>query len=109
MFQRLPFPFANGEFPQELGAGVQRTILRGEEPARTVVHTADGSWLVGDGVHDPNEPGAAIYTHIWHAIESDPSIAGLATMPPGTEATREGPGDPWKFEPHEWPDEDETP
>jgi hypothetical protein len=34
MFHRLPFPFAHGQFPRELGAVVQRTVLSGDEPAR---------------------------------------------------------------------------
>jgi len=54
----LRFPFDGSVVPATLGAVVQRTVLDGTEPAREVVHAADGSWLVGDGVSDPNEPDA---------------------------------------------------
>lgn len=63
MYERLPFPFPKDTFPRELGAVVQRTVLDGREPAREVVHTSDGLWLVSDGVSDPNEPDGALATH----------------------------------------------
>ena len=95
MFRSLPFPFEDDRFPDALGAVVQRTVLDGTEPAREVVHDVDGSWAIADGVSDPNPPGAATATHIWHAIEWNSSIAGLARMPPGSLARRAGPGEPW--------------
>ena len=97
MFQHLPFPFEGGRFPDSLGAVVQRTVLSGEQPAREVVHAPDGSWLVGDGLHDPNVPGASVATHLAHAYaaEWNHTVAELATMPPGHLAQRSGPGDPW--------------
>lgn len=104
MFRRLPFPFPNGEFPAELGAVVQRSVLDGIEPAREVIHTDDGDWIVGDGVSDPNEPGAVVATHIWHAIERNSSIVGLAQLQPGQIATRKSPDDEWTITDHEWPE-----
>lgn len=106
MFRHLPFPFEGDRFPDQLGAVVQRTVLDGDQPARLVIHDADGSWLVGDGVNDPNEPGASVATHIWHAIERSSSIATLAGLPPGHAAEREGPGQPWTVAPHEYPPDD---
>ncbi|GAB3254683.1 hypothetical protein GCM10027448_21990 [Nocardioides dilutus] len=50
---------------------------------------------MGDGVNDPNLPGACVATHIWHAIECNSSITGLAAMPPGHFAQRSGPGQEW--------------
>jgi hypothetical protein len=97
MFQHLPSPFEDQRFPSGLGALVQRTVLSGKQPAREVIHAPDGSWLIGDGVNDPNLPGASIATHITHAIETNSSIAQLATMPPGHIAQRSGPGDPWRI------------
>jgi hypothetical protein len=105
MLQHMPFPFADGVFPRQLGAVVQRTVLRGAEPAREVVHADDGSWLVGDGVNDPNEPDACIATHIWHVIERNSSIAGLASMAPGYMATRSNPGEAWVVARHQWAEE----
>lgn len=95
MFRHLSFPFEDDVFPVQLGAVVQRTVLDGWEPAREVTHAPDGSWAVGDGVHDPNPPGASVATHIWHAVERNSSMAQLATMPPGHVAERTGPGSPW--------------
>jgi hypothetical protein len=70
-------------------------VLSGELPAREVVHTPDGAWVVGDGVNDPNLPGASVATHLRHAVATNSSIASLATMPPGHIATRPAPGVPW--------------
>ena len=95
MWRALPWPFPDSRFPDDLGAVIQRTVLDGSMPALVVGHEADGGWYVGDGVNDPNLPGAAVATHIRHAIQRNTSIAGLATLPPGHEARRRWPGDPW--------------
>jgi hypothetical protein len=95
MFRHLPSPFENERFPDELGAVVQVSVLTGEQPAREVIHAPDGSWLVGDGVNDPNPSGASVATHLAHAIERNSSIAELANMPPGHIAQRSAPGEPW--------------
>ncbi|MPZ98632.1 MAG: hypothetical protein GEU80_04685 [Dehalococcoidia bacterium] len=100
--RRLPFPFDRGRFPRELGAVVQRTVLEGDEPARIVVHDADGDWALGDGVHDPNEPGACRVTHIRHVVDADPTLDDLASMPPGHVAERDGPGSPWLIAEHRY-------
>ncbi|MGC4174577.1 hypothetical protein [Demequina sp.] len=105
IFRSLPFPFENDQFPQGLGGVVQNTVLSGLEPAREVVHTEAGEWLVGDGVNDPNLPGACTVTHLAHAIERNGAIAELATMPPGFMARRTGPGSEWRTEPLEWLDD----
>ena len=105
LFQQMPFPFEGAGFLDRLGAVVQRTVLDGEQPAREVVHSADGSWMFDDGINDPNGPGAVVATHIAHAIEYNTSIASLSTMPPGQMATRRGPGDPWLISEHRWDEE----
>lgn len=97
IFQRLPFPYEGGRFPSHLGAFVQRTVLAGELPAREVIHTPDGCWAIGDGVNDPNLPGASEIAHIRHAVTLNSSLADLATMPPGHIAERGGPGEPWEI------------
>ena len=103
MFRHLSFPFEGDVFPPNLGAVIQLTVLHGDEPAREVVHARDGSWLVGDGINDPNAPGAAVASHMVHAVERNSSIAELAVMPPGYNATRSGPGASRAIEPHVWP------
>jgi len=105
MFRHLPFPFPDGRFPPQLGAVVQKTVLDGEEPAREVIHTEDNSWLVGDGVYDPNLPGASVATHFMHVLEVDPTLVELASLPIGYIATREGPEQPWRLARHVWPDD----
>lgn len=104
MTRRLPFPFADGRFPPDLGAVVHRTVLDGDQPARIVIHTSEGDWLVADGINDPNEPGASVATHIAHAIERNSSIADLATLGPGQVAERSDPGQPWVISDHNWSD-----
>lgn len=95
VFDNLPFPYPNDRFPSNLAAVAQRTVLTGALPAREVVHDPEGGWLVGDGVTDPNEPGACLYGHMSHVVELNPSVAELATMPPGYLAKRSGVGQPW--------------
>lgn len=94
MLRRMAWPFPDGQFPPQLGAVVQRTVLSGRAPARLVQHDQDGSWSVGDGT-DPNAPGAVVATHLRHVLERNSSVAALADLPPGWFAVREGPGAPW--------------
>jgi len=91
----VPFPYEGDQFPPALGAVVLNTVLHGEQPAREVIHTPAGDWCVGDGVNDPNVPGASTATHISHAVQRNSSIASLATMPPGHIAHRADPGLDW--------------
>ena len=102
LFRQIEFPFSDGRFPYHLGAVVQRTVFTGEEPAREVVHTQDNSWLVGDGVNDPNLPGAVVVAGMSHIADADASVAELATLPLGHIAERADPGLPWVVSRHEW-------
>jgi hypothetical protein len=104
MFRTLPWPFEGDVFPSELGAVVQRTVLEGRLPALIVGHAAAGDWYVGDGINDPNVPGACVATHIAHAIAWNSTIQTLATLPPGSEARRRSPDDPWHTEEVHLPD-----
>ncbi|MET7751147.1 hypothetical protein [Micromonospora sp. NPDC005367] len=58
------------------------------EPAREVVHTEKNSWLVGDGVNDPNLSGTVVVAGISHVADADASIAELATLSLGRIAER---------------------
>lgn len=102
MSRVLPWPFENDEFPAQLGAVVMRTVVDGERPALQVVHGPDGSWMVADGIGDPNGDGACIATHFSHVLAQNSSIATLATMPPGTQADREAVGSEWVLSPFRW-------
>lgn len=99
VFRHLPFPFPGDVFPKDLGAVVQKTVLSGEEPARVVIHSGENDWMVGDGLNDPNEPGACVVTHIWHVIEKDRSVAELASLGCGFQVTREDSDEPWYASP----------
>jgi hypothetical protein len=107
MVWRVPFPFRDGSFPPELGAVIQRSVLEGREPARVVIHTEENDWAVGDGVGDPNLPGQSVVAHLQHAIERNPSVAALASLPEGHVATRGDPDEPWSISRHEWPDDEQ--
>ena len=73
--------------------------------AREVIHDDDNSWIVGDGVNDPNEPGACVVGHISHVVEWNSSVAELASLPVGYIAERNGPGHPWAISKHAYAEE----
>jgi hypothetical protein len=104
MFQYLPWPFPNNEFPADLGAVVMRSVLDGVMPALQVLHDPEGGWAVADGVGDPNDQRALVVTHIRHVTDHDPSLNELATMPPGTEANRESVNGDWELSRFTWDD-----
>ena len=101
VFQQLPWPYPDDRFPESLGAVVQKTVLRGAEPARLVLHDADHGWAIGDGLNDPNIDGACEVAHVGHVVVQNASVATLATLPPGHQARRADPGTPWVIEPLE--------
>ncbi|WP_329493464.1 hypothetical protein [Kitasatospora herbaricolor] len=74
-----------------------------------MIHVDEGDWLIGDGVNDPNLPGASGVYSIACMAEVDPSLAGTAALRPGFAAYRDGPGLPWTIEPFSYEDdEDQT-
>ena len=101
VFQHVPFPFSDGRFPPHLDAMVQRRVVDGELPALTVIHTADNSWVVLDGVNDPNLDGACVIDAMTHLVEDDPSLAVLAQLDVGQRADREHAADVWQAFPYE--------
>lgn len=103
----LPWPFADGRFPADLGAVIQRTVLDGTMPARNVLHSEDNHWLVGDGVNDPNVSDGCVVAHMSHVVQSNSSVDALADLPPGFEAVRNDPGQPWLRRRLVWLEEDE--
>ncbi len=74
--------------------------MEGSEPARLVTHWDDGDWTIADGVNDPN--GNAALVCVEHMVAADDTFAALATMPPGTQAWRSTPQEPWTFESHKY-------
>jgi hypothetical protein len=104
VFPRMPFPFPDGRFPPGLGALVQRTITDGELPALTVIHTGDNSWVVLDGVNDPNLDGACVIDAMVHLVADDPSLAVVAGLDVGHRADREHVGAVWQAFPYRMED-----
>ncbi|CAN5138623.1 hypothetical protein BH23CHL9_BH23CHL9_09810 [soil metagenome] len=99
MIRFVPWPFPGDRFPPELGVVVMRTVLDGRRPACLVWHSPDNDWAIGDGVDDPNAPGACVVTHLSHLLDLDPTLGELASMPPGHRADRSGPGAAWSVVP----------
>ena len=105
VFRSVDFPFPDDEFPANVGAVVQRTVLDGREPARVVIHDAEGDWCVGDGINDPNERGACVVACLHCIVTADPAIASLATLPVGYQARRSEADESWVLSPHAYEDE----
>ncbi|MEV7624905.1 hypothetical protein [Actinoplanes sp. NPDC089786] len=96
IFRMLPFPFPDHRFPPELGAVVQRTVHEGKLPALSVIHSADNSWIVLDGVNDPNVEGAVLVDAMVHLVEADPTLADMARLDAGNRADRDEVGGKWQ-------------
>jgi hypothetical protein len=103
--RHVAWPFPGSRFPDDLGAVIQQTVLSGELPACIVVHDSENDWCVGDGLNDPNIPEACVVAHMSHVLAWNSSVAELASLPPGSEARRDGPGQPWRRFTHQYPDQ----
>ena len=107
MERHVAFPFSGGRLPEILGAVIQRTVLDGIFPALYVAHTSENDWIVGDGINDPNTPGAATAAHIRHVADLDPTLEPLATLPAGSQALRASIDSAWEIEPMAWLGDDQ--
>ncbi len=69
-------------------------VFERREPVLSVKHDADdGVWqLIGASGADA---GTVKIGHLHHAVDEDPSLAGILDLPPGGSATRTGAGSPW--------------
>jgi hypothetical protein len=65
----------------------------------TVVHTAEDTWVVLDGVNDPDEDGAVVIEAMAHLVEADPTLSVLARLDIGHRADRERVGKRWQVFP----------
>ncbi len=97
----------NRSFPRGLGVGVQTTVLAGELPARVVAHDEEGFWLIDDGVHEPDPETNMVLAHIGPVLELNPSVAQLADLPRGTEATWCDDGQHWHRQPLQYLGDDQ--
>lgn len=83
---------------------VQKTVIYEGLPALVVVHDEDGDWLVGDGVHDPNEDGVCGVFHLAHLVQRDTTLVEAFRIPAGFAATRESAHAPWIISPWSYSD-----
>jgi len=96
-----PWPFS---VPENTTAFALQDILEKKAPILLVFHDAEGDWQFLDGREDPDAYGAVVGC-LRHFYDLDPSIGELADLPPGWQAWREAPDQPWQRE--ETPDEEE--
>lgn len=94
---------ANG-FPKGLGVMVADAVMRGKQPILYVAHIPDGDWWISDGL-TPNDPDLVHVAHMSRAVDLDPSLQELASLPAGQEAYRNGANESWQTGPFAWADE----
>ncbi len=99
-FQSWPFGI-----PVETGVYTTRQVMEGLEPVREVYHDPDGDWqfLCGTTL-DTADLKLVCFGCMF---DRDPSIGGLAELPPRWCATRQAPDCAWDQEKYE-PRQDEA-
>jgi hypothetical protein len=79
-----------------LGTGCVQTpeVFELRESVLLVGHSGDdGTWqLAGDSDADAT---TGLVGHLYHAVDEDHSLLDVLDLPPGHEARRTGPGEPW--------------
>jgi hypothetical protein len=72
-----------------------RDVLQGDA-VRFAVHDADGTWQL----HGEPVPGIPDVTRttLGETLRIDPTLAALASLRPGYQATRRGRGHPWQID-----------
>ena len=86
------WPFQDSE---NVAVFTTRHVIKGREPILAVFHEAeDGAWqfisAAGASVAD------LMIVSLRSVFDIDPSIADLADLPPGWEASRRSRGEPWR-------------
>jgi len=91
------WPFQDSENVATL---TTKQIVEGRDPILAAYHYADdGMWQFGSAAAF-DEADAAVVS-LRYVFDIDPSIAELADLPFGWEASRRAPGQPWLREPSE--------
>jgi hypothetical protein len=80
--------------PPNLATFTVRQVLHDNQPILLVVHDRDGSWQFLTG--GPVETADGMVEGLQVMAERDPSLAGLANLPPGWRARRAQAGAVWK-------------
>lgn len=82
--------------PRNVACISLRQIFQNEKPILHVTHDADDECWQFLGLESPREEDAWVVT-LEEAVERDPSIIRLASMPPGWHAWRTTEKDEWKI------------
>ncbi|HEX8905857.1 MAG TPA: hypothetical protein VF771_13485 [Longimicrobiaceae bacterium] len=86
------WPFAD---PETVATFTTRQVTRGGEPILAVFHDAeDGSWQFTTGAALKMDD--MMIVSLREVFDLDPSIAEVADLPLGWEASRTAPGEPWQ-------------
>ena len=81
--------------PENVATMTVRQITHGGQPILLVSHDADdGMWQFLTG--GPVEMADAMVVSLREVYRIDPSIAGVADLPPGWQAWRSAAGQPWQ-------------
>lgn len=84
--------------PQNCAVMTLRSIIFGGEPILYVTHDADDhGWQFLDG--KPIDMANAALVGLGEIVRHDPSVLGVADMPPGWSATRASISSPWRRRP----------
>ncbi len=86
------WPFAD---PPDTAVVTVRRIMEQGYPILLVIHGADeDGWRFLDG-NDVTEANALVVS-LFHIVAHDASLRGLTSLPPGWEARRSDPSQPWQ-------------
>lgn len=92
-----PWPFDD---PPSVATITSRGVVDGETPVLLVVRDADeGDWMFLDGGEWDSGEGRMV--SLGSMIELDPTLAALASLPLGWEASRATVGGEWRISPCE--------
>lgn len=83
------------EEPENVATLTTRQVLEGGEPILHVFHYGDdGMWQFSSA--EAFDDADARIVSLRQVFDLDPSIGDLAGLPPGWEASRRAPGEPWR-------------
>jgi hypothetical protein len=85
-------PWAFPDRPDARSFTTRRVAIE-KAPIAFVSHDQDGAWQFIDA--EPWVAEDVLLLHLGHVVEQDPTLEGLADLPIGWEASRDGPDAPW--------------
>lgn len=95
-FEEKSWPFKE---PTNAAAFTSEKVFRDDAPVLVAFRDYDGEWQFLHG--DLTDEDECVLICLGCAFQRDPTIAELASLPPGWFATRSLVGGSWSFEPHD--------